>query len=131
MINTLINSSASTYVICNTLSVECYLCVILWSSFSNVSGFFQRYFNTRNSVNLVLRSTYNHKKKISQQSIRIAGPRTCNNFPVLCKSSISLHSLKKTTEKIFAKLKLIDCLHYLHKNINYRAVIRVISYTAW
>ena len=67
----------------------------------SLSGFFQRNFNTRNSVNL--RSTY-HKKKISQQSIRIAGPRIWNNFPILCKSSISLHSFKKLLKKYLQNL---------------------------
>ena len=69
-----------------------------------LSGFFQRNFNTRNSfmVNLV-RSTY-HKKKISQQSIRIAGPRIWNNLPILCKSSISLHSFKKLLKKYLQNL---------------------------
>jgi hypothetical protein len=60
---------------------------------------FQRNFNTWNTVNL--RSTYH--KKISQQSIRIAGPRIWNNFPILCKSSTSLHSFKKLLKKYLSK----------------------------
>ena len=50
-----------------------------------------------------LRSTC-HKKKISQQSIRIAGHRMWNNFPILCKSSISLHSFKTLLNKYLQNL---------------------------
>ena len=82
--------------------VEYFVGVFVYKSLHGMMAgslsFFQRNFNTRNSVNL--RSTY-HKKKISQQSIRIAGPRIWNNFPILCKSSTSLHSFKNQLKKIF------------------------------
>ena len=63
---------------------------------NSLCDLFIRNFNARNSDNL--RSTY-HKKKISQQSIRIAGPRIWNNLSNICKKSLSLNSFKKTLNK--------------------------------
>ena len=63
---------------------------------NSLCNLFIRNFNTRNSDNL--RSTY-HKKIISQQSIRIAGPRIWNNLSIICKKSLSLNSFKKTLNK--------------------------------
>ena len=67
----------------------------------SLCNMFVRNVNARNSFNL--RSKY-YKKKISQQSIKIAGPKIWNNFPKECKISNSINSFKSSLKRFLTKL---------------------------
>jgi hypothetical protein len=68
---------------------------------TSLCNMFVRNVNARNSFNL--RSKY-YKKKISQQSIKIAGPKIWNNFPKECKISNSINSFKSVLKRFLTKL---------------------------